>query len=264
MKTIGVQSIRAEVGGGDKTYPMVKQGNQKTMQDHGVRDIGHMKLVETDQLVAPGHLLAQGIQGIDRTLHECQFPVHFAHELMEVQAGLALDGQRIKKTVHQEAFATAYPAIHVHPLGNRWTLEKLPQRVGARCLELCPLLRAPLQCFDRAKLGGIALVAALFQLFFVNCTNGHDGSLGHQKTRAEARVCGYWNCTPNHLLLQTPGVRMPQKFSVRLSTASAASFVASDSEGCAWQMRAMSSALARNSMATTASAINSEAMGPTM
>ena len=47
-----------------------------------------------------------------------------------------------------------------------------------------------------------------------------------------------------------------------MSTASAASFVASDSDGWAWQMRAMSSALALNSIATTASEINSLTIGP--
>src|SRR3546814_18521769 len=53
-----------------------------------------------------------------------------------------------------------------------------------------------------------------------------------------------------------------QKFSVRLSTASAASFMASDKVGCAWQIRAMSSAAPRNSMLVTASAISSAALRP--
>ena len=49
-----------------------------------------------------------------------------------------------------------------------------------------------------------------------------------------------------------------------MSTASAASLTASDSDGCAWQMRAMSSDEALNSIATTASEISSEATGPTL
>ena len=40
--------------------------------------------------------------------------------------------------------------------------------------------------------------------------------------------------------------------------------VASESDGCAWQMRAMSSDEALNAIAITASAISSEAIGPTM
>lgn len=48
-----------------------------------------------------------------------------------------------------------------------------------------------------------------------------------------------------------------QKLSVRLSTASAASLVDSLRDGWAWQMRAMSSLLARKAMATQASAISS-------
>ena len=50
----------------------------------------------------------------------------------------------------------------------------------------------------------------------------------------------------------------------RPSTASAASRVASESVGWAWQVRAMSSALPANSMTITASAIMSEARGPRM
>src|SRR5690606_40376876 len=88
---------------------------------------------------------------------------------------------------------------------------------------------APLQRGHGTLLGGVGRVAALGERGFVGAADAQD-----------------------------------QKFSVRLSTASAASLVASDSEGCAWQMRAMSSALALNSIATTASAINSLAMGPTM
>ena len=50
----------------------------------------------------------------------------------------------------------------------------------------------------------------------------------------------------------------------RFSTASAASFTASDRVGWAWQVRAMSSAEAPNSIATPHSAISSPASGPMM
>ena len=48
-----------------------------------------------------------------------------------------------------------------------------------------------------------------------------------------------------------------------MSTASAASLTTSDSVGWAWQVRARSSALAENSIATAASAISSDTRGPT-
>src|SRR6185369_12098199 len=51
-------------------------------------------------------------------------------------------------------------------------------------------------------------------------------------------------------------------FSERFSTPSAASRITSDIEGCAWQMRAMSSEEAPNSIATTASAMSSLARLP--
>ena len=46
------------------------------------------------------------------------------------------------------------------------------------------------------------------------------------------------------------------------ATSIAASFTASASEGCAWQVRAMSSADAPNSIAIATSAISSPAFGP--
>src|SRR5260364_92770 len=49
-------------------------------------------------------------------------------------------------------------------------------------------------------------------------------------------------------------------FSARPSTASAASRIASESDGCGWQMRAISSDAALNSIALTASAIKSDAL----
>ena len=55
---------------------------------------------------------------------------------------------------------------------------------------------------------------------------------------------------------------MPPLTGLRPSTANAASRVASDNVGWAWQMRARSSLAAPNSMATTPSEINSDAIGP--
>ena len=61
-----------------------------------------------------------------------------------------------------------------------------------------------------------------------------------------------------------PSGRHGQMWIARPSTARAASLTASASVGWAWQVRAMSSLLAPNSMATAASAIRSPARGPRM
>jgi len=65
-------------------------------------------------------------------------------------------------------------------------------------------------------------------------------------------------------LLTKIGSETPQKCIARPSTAMAASLSVSASVGWAWQERAISSALAPNSMAVTASAMSSEACGPMM
>src|SRR5690606_9952862 len=113
--------------------------------------------------------------------------------------------------------------------------EELLERVGAALLVDAPFGRAALQRLDGAQLRRIRRKAALGERGFVGRLDGHAQ--------------------------RGPG---DQKFSVRLSTASAASFVLSLSDGCAWQMRAMSSLLALNSIAITASATSSDAIGPMM
>ncbi len=69
---------------------------------------------------------------------------------------------------------------------------------------------------------------------------------------------------PGVLRVYRPRLQPDQEFSGRSSTASAASFNTSANVGCAWLLRAMSSLLAPNSMATAASAIRSPARGPMM
>ena len=56
MQAIRVQIVRAEVGRRDKAHALGKQGAEQPVQDHGVRDVGHVELVKTNQPVLFGHL----------------------------------------------------------------------------------------------------------------------------------------------------------------------------------------------------------------
>src|SRR5437667_9363867 len=91
---------------------------------------------------------------------------------------------------------------------------------------------------------------------------GRKANSLNKESRDRKRLLNCLNCFSPRLPASLKNCL--QKFSDRLSTASAASLVASESEGWAWQMRAMSSLDAPNSIATTASEINSDAIGPTM
>src|SRR5690606_8682058 len=156
------------------------------------------------------------------------------HELMEMQAHLAVDGHGQVERIHQEALAAPDAAPQVDPARHGRAQKQLFQAIRALALELDPVIIVMLQALDRCALGFVGDEAPLAQGLRVIRADIHG-----QKSAA-------------------------YRFSVRLSTARAASLTASDRVGCAWQMRAMSSAAPRNSMMVTASAISSEAIGPTM
>ena len=68
------------------------------MQDHRIGDVGDVEFVEADQAEAPRHLLAQLLPA--GRLVPCisiSCAVHLAHELVEVQPGLPLQGTALKK-----------------------------------------------------------------------------------------------------------------------------------------------------------------------
>src|SRR6185503_7008031 len=119
-----------------------------------------------------------------------------------------------------------------------------PQRGAAAALVVAPFLVEALQAQHRRILRIVGFESPLLQGLLVELQDGdrqRPGRLG--------------------VLLRVEGA-FAHRLRVRLLTASAASFIASDSDGWAWQMRAMSSDAALNSIATTASAIISEAIGP--
>src|SRR5207244_5877879 len=96
----------------------------------------------------------------------------------------------------------------------------------------------------------------------VSMTGGGDLTVGPEPITADAFDGGDIKATSmllRGILAADPGgKRRRQMCSARFATASAASFTASGSVGCACTVRATSSALAANSTARAASAIRSE------
>src|SRR5882762_7888754 len=163
-----------------------------------------------------------------------------------MHAALSHQRQAQVKAVHQKALSPADPAPQVHAARKRRMHHQALERRAAPRLVGGPLLVKLLQPLDRAQLRGIALEPAAFKRLVVETDD-------RQGLRAAPQFTGGLRGAGAHQML-----------SARLSTASAASFIASESDGCAWQIMPMSSLLARNSMATTASAISSEANAPMM
>src|SRR5262249_6542759 len=158
-----------------------------------------------------------------------ELAMDLAHEVVEVHAPLPHQRHAEVERIHEEALAAPHRPPQVDALGQIGMHQQALQRVRAALLVFAPLLVELLQALDRAPLRRFDDEAPLRQVLLVKRED-----VGHQIFRA------------------------------RLSTASAASFIASESDGWAWQIMPMSSAEPRNSIATTASAISSPANGPMM
>src|SRR5450756_2726953 len=118
------------------------------MQNHGICDVSNVKLVKTNQSIFFSHAHRQHIERIGGTPKIDQLPVNFAHELMKMQPGLALERQCAKKTIHQKAFTPANAAVQIDPKRNVRMVDQLLDRVGALLPEPGPVPRAALQSRD--------------------------------------------------------------------------------------------------------------------
>src|SRR6185436_13912242 len=202
---------------------------EEAAEDHRVGDVGNMKFIKTNQSVTSSSTFRHCRDRVFGTLELVELAVNLAHEVVEVHAALAHQRHAQIERIHQEALAAPDRSPEIHPFGQRRLDQQALQRVIAPLLVLGPLLVQALQALDRAPLGRIGNEAAALEALLVD----RDDVLA-------------------------------QMLSERLSTPSAASFNASDSEGCACTIMPMSSAEPRNSIATTASAISSPAIGPMM
>jgi hypothetical protein len=193
-----IQAVGLEIGGGDKAHAVVKQSGQQAVQDHRIGDVGHMELIEADELVALRHPFAQFIERIDSALQLAQLAVHLAHELMKMQPRLALDRHDLIEAVHQKALAAADPAIQVNAQRNRWMADQLFEGIGTSGLVVGPLLGAALERCNRAQLRRVALVTPGAQFGFVGGADRHRTDRTNKKAegRSQMRGCAAAHFTP--------------------------------------------------------------------
>src|SRR5215467_3240682 len=244
LEAVLVQIVGAVVRGEAAHHAEVHDAAEQPPDDHRVGDVVHVHLVEADQAIPLGDALGERGERVFPALQFLELAVHVAHEVVEVHAALAYERQAQVEAVHEEALAAAHAAPEVDAARQLGVHDQAPQRRRAPRLVGRPLLVKLLQALDRTHLRGVALEAAPLQGAVVDLDRpALDDLLAFSR-------------------FQDPFPH--QMFSARLSTARAASFIASDSEGCAWQIMPMSSLEARNSIATTASAINSDANAPMM
>ena len=173
MQTVGVQVVGLEIGGGDKTHTIGKQGVQQAVQDHRVGDVCYVELIETDEFVALRDTPPQLVQRVHRALQVGQLAVHFPHELVEMQARLAPDRHGVEEAVHQEALAPPDTAIHVDTTRHIGPVDELFQRIGALRFIGRPLGGAAVQRVHCTQLCGVALETTGGQLRLVGVFDVH-------------------------------------------------------------------------------------------
>jgi hypothetical protein len=175
VQAVGVELVGVEVRGGDEAHAVAEQRVQQAVQDHRVRHVRHVELIEADQLVALGDALTQHIQRVLRALQVAQFAVHLAHELVKVQARLALERHGLEEAFHEEALAAPDPTEHVHAAWDVGPVDELLQRIGALALVVRPLVRAALQRVHGPQLGRVGRVAALLERGLVGAADAQGG-----------------------------------------------------------------------------------------
>ena len=152
VQAVRVEFIGLEVGRGDKPHTVVKQRHQQAMQNHGVRNVCHMKLVKANQSIPLRNAFTEFVKGIHRALQVSQFPMYLAHELMKMQPGFASQRHGIEKAVHQKAFAPPYTPVQIDTTGRFRVINEFFERVGALFLQITPLGSAALQRIDGSQL----------------------------------------------------------------------------------------------------------------
>src|SRR6185369_11657837 len=117
-----------------------------------------------------------------------------------------------------EALAAADAAPEIHAARDRRPGDQLGDGVAATRLVVDPLVLAALERLERAQLGGVGLVAAFGERLLVELSDAHsDASARRAAPKGAAARSGG----------SERSERGGQKFRARLSTASAASLVAS-------------------------------------
>ena len=175
VQTIRVQIIGFEIGSGDESHAVGEHGIQKPVQNHGIRDIGHVEFIKTNQLETLGHSFSQFVQWVDRALQFMQFTVHFTHEFMKMQSRFSLNRHRIEKTIHEKAFPTSDTTVHVNPFGNFRPADQFFESIGSFVFVHSPIVGATIQSCHRSQLCGVTHMTAFGQFLKVNLVNRHDG-----------------------------------------------------------------------------------------
>lgn len=124
LNSVLVQVVRVAVRGGYQHHAVRHERLDQSAQDHGVRDIDDLELIETQHLGGLGDVRGNERHGVEVVAvlraHLVQAFVHVLHEVVEMDArfGRDIGWQRVEEQIHQHRLARAHVAVHVQSLGQ--------------------------------------------------------------------------------------------------------------------------------------------------
>jgi len=118
VQRVGQQPFGWIVGGDQHPHATLEKGFEQPGNQHGIADVVHVELVETQHAAAVEQLVQGHGQGIVRRLVRVHTAVQSGEKLMEMHALFLGDGQRLEETVQQPAFATSHRAVQVQAAGR--------------------------------------------------------------------------------------------------------------------------------------------------
>ena len=127
FQAVLVELVWRHVGGCHHHDAALEQLLEKPPEDHGVGNVGDVKLVEAQepgffgQRVGdePDRILALVIAALHALPHAVNALVNVEHELVKMSAALTLDRARLEEEIHQHGLAAADLAIDVQALDLR-------------------------------------------------------------------------------------------------------------------------------------------------
>ena len=114
LQAFPVEAARRNVGCGDQGHPPLEERSEQAPQQHRVRDIAHLELVEAHDPGIRRQAVSHQTEGVSMRAESLELAVDVLHEGVEVHPQLRRERQRFEKIIHYQGLAStdATPQVH--------------------------------------------------------------------------------------------------------------------------------------------------------
>jgi hypothetical protein len=160
LQAVPIQIVRRYVRRGDERDPAFEQPFQQSTKNHGIGNIGNVKLVETYHARVSGQAVGDQRKWIRSPTERFKLTVGVLHERVEMNPEFAFERKRVVKIVYQQSLSAPHSAPDVQPFDWRsipfendaaYTAKDVSGSPGISRQRFVQILRA----VDERGLGGI-------------------------------------------------------------------------------------------------------------